>query len=93
MNVLAIYCDEDKCIPKLYGSVNRSLCTKEDIMSDYSLLDNDIFDVMYNAVNMRKVPNRYTRKRLTSTSGKRKSKRKNNKYMVHHNENTSTKRT
>ena len=77
MNVLAIYCDEDKCIPKLYGSIHRSVCTKEDYMNDYSLLDNDIFEVMYNAVNMKKVPRRHTtRKRSTSNISKRKSKKK-----------------
>jgi hypothetical protein len=80
MNVLAIYCDEDKCIPKLYGSIRNSVYNSRDSMEDYSLLDNDIFDVMYNAVNMKKVPRRDTRKRMSSRGSNKKSKKKKRKY-------------
>ena len=97
MNVLAIYCDEDKCIPKLYSSVsrsgnrngnrsgsrsgNRSGNRPNTCMKDYSLLDNDIFDVMFNAVNMKKGENtrRYTRKREVQQVNKKSRKKKNHK--------------
>ena len=87
MNVLAIYCDEDKCIPKLYSSVGRgwtrsgirSGILPDTCMKDYSLLDNDIFNVMFNAVNMKKGvnPRRYTRKRKVPQVNKKMSKKKN----------------
>ena len=81
MNVLAIYCDENKCIPKLYSSVSRSGNHPNTCMKDYSLLDNDIFDVMFNAVNMKKGENtrRYTRKREVQQVNKKSRKKKNHK--------------
>ena len=92
MNVLAIYCDEDKCIPKLYSfmnrsgnrSGNRSALLPDTCMKDYSLLDNDIFNVMFNAVNIKKGvnkvnPRRYTRKREPYQVNKKMSKKKNRK--------------
>ena len=82
MNVLAIYCDENKCIPKLYSSVNRYGSMHDNKITDYSLLDNDIFDFMFNAVNMKKgidkvSPRRYTRKRETQRVNKKSRKKKN----------------